>query len=250
MSGHQLSKSGNHYVMWHVTCDMSPVECNTWDVEHSLKISGACCVLSNGLKDYLFWRLPYNHMLYPISLHFHFVEIFNPYPDWVTFYLVFSFGQHLLGWEGLLPFALWKLPSYNPLQNALIQNALFKKDIINKSLLSSSIGGHFKRAKLKCPFALEKMPFYIPWQNALIEKFPFKKGHFVKGYRRAIWELWLGIEWGSSGCCWVLTVRLLDFHIHTVRLFGSQTIILLECLNVRQSYANNLILSDCQFFSL
>ena len=39
-------------------------------------------------------------MLCPISFHFHFVEIFNPYPDWVTFYLVFSFGQHLLWWGG------------------------------------------------------------------------------------------------------------------------------------------------------
>ena len=45
-------------------------------------------------------------------------------------------------------------------------------------------------------------------------------------------------------------MRLLDFHSHTVRLFGSQTVILLECLNVRQSYYNNVILSDCQFFSL
>ena len=30
----------------------------------------------------------------------------NPYPDWVTYHLVFSFGQHLLWWEGLFPFAL------------------------------------------------------------------------------------------------------------------------------------------------
>ena len=59
-------------------------------------------------------------MLYPISFHFNFVEIFNPYPNLVTFYLVLLFGQHLLWWEGLLPFALGKMPPYNPLQNALI----------------------------------------------------------------------------------------------------------------------------------
>ena len=130
----------------------------------------------NGLKDNFVWRLPYNHMLYPISFHFHFFEIFNPYPDWVIFYLVFSFGQHLLWWEGLRPFALWKMLSYNPLQNALIQNSLFKKGIMNKSILSSSIG-HFKRANMKFPFSLSKMPFYIPWQNALIKNALLKIPH-------------------------------------------------------------------------
>ena len=120
-------------------------------------------------------------MLYPISFHFHFVEIFNPHPDWVTFYLVFSFGQHLLWWEGLFPFALWKMPSYNPWQNALIQNALFKKGIMNKSIFSSGIRGHFERANVKCPFALSKMPFYIPWQNALIKNALLKKGILNKG---------------------------------------------------------------------
>ena len=82
---------------------------------------------SNGLKGYFVWRSPYNHMLYPISFHFHFVEIFDSYPNWVTFYWVFSFGQHLLRWKGLLPFALWKMPSYNHLQNALIKMPFSKR---------------------------------------------------------------------------------------------------------------------------
>ena len=120
-------------------------------------------------------------MLYPISFHFHFVEIFNPHPDWVTFYLVFSFGQHLLWWEGLFPFALWTMPSFNPWQNALIQNSLFKKGIMNKSIFSSGIRGHFERANVKCTFALSKMPFYIPWQNALIKNALLKKGISNKG---------------------------------------------------------------------
>ena len=42
----------------------------------------------NIVSTFQVW-LPYNHMLYPISFHFHFVEIFNPYPDWVTFFWSF-----------------------------------------------------------------------------------------------------------------------------------------------------------------
>ena len=57
-----------------------------------------------------FILLPYSHTFNPISFHFHFVDIFNSYPDWIIFYLVFSFGQHLLWWEVLFPFALWKCP--------------------------------------------------------------------------------------------------------------------------------------------
>ena len=161
-----------------MSCDMSPVECDTWDVDGVSKFQ---VPTSNSLKDYFVWRLLCNHMLYPISFDFHFVEIFYPYPNWVIFCLVFSFGQHLLWWEGILPFALWKMPSYNPLQNALIQNALFKKGIINKSILSSSKEGHFKRANVKCPFALSKMPFYIYWQSALVKNTLFKKGILKKG---------------------------------------------------------------------
>ena len=46
----------------------------------------------------------------------------------------------------------------------------------------------------------------------------------------------------AGGLWCVLTVRLMDFLNHTVRLFGTQTVILLECLNVRESYCNNVIL--------
>ena len=95
--------------------------------------------------------------------------------------MVFSFGQHLLWWEGLFPFALWTMPSFNPGQNALIQNALFKKGILNKSIFLSGIRGHFERANVKYPFALLKMPFYIPWQNALIKNALLKKGILNKG---------------------------------------------------------------------
>ena len=57
------------------------------------------------------------------------------------------------------------------------------------------------------------------------------------------------VVWGPvvTGWCWLWDCWT---HSHTVRLFGSQTVILLECLNVRQSYCNNVILSDCKFFSL
>ena len=118
-------------------------------------------------------------MLYPIS--FYFVECFDPYHHWVTFFLVFSFGNHLLWWEGLIPFALWKMPFYNPWQNALIQNSLFKKGTMNRSNLSSGIGGHFERANVKCPFALSNMPFHIPWQDALIQNALLKEGILNKG---------------------------------------------------------------------
>ena len=47
---------------------------------------------------------------------------------------------------------------------------------MNKSTLSKSIGGNFKRENVKCPFALSKIPFYIPWPNALIQNAIFNKG--------------------------------------------------------------------------
>ena len=149
-----------------MSCDMQHVTCHPLNVTHGMLngVSKFQVPTFNSLKDYFVSRLLYNHMFYPISFDFHFVEIFNPYPNWVTFYLGFSFGQHLLWWEGLLPFALLKMPSYNPLQNAL-----FKKGIMNKSILSSSKEGHFKRANVKRPFALSKIPLYIYWQNALIK---------------------------------------------------------------------------------
>ena len=84
------------------------------------------------------------------------------------------------------------MPSYNPWQNAIIQNTLSKKGIIKKqNIVSSGIGGHFERAKVKCPFALSKMPFFIPWQNAFLKKGILNKGilsrdiegHFWKGKR-------------------------------------------------------------------
>ena len=167
---------------------MRQVECDTWHMAHmgcwtlfknfrSLALTVLRIVLSEGFL-YIVTLQPYviSHFI-----SFKFFWIFNPYPDWVTYYLVFSFGQHLLWWEGLFPFALWKMSSYNPWQNALIQNALFKKGIMNKSILSSGIGGHFERANVKCPFALSKMPFYIPWQNALIQNALLKKGILKKG---------------------------------------------------------------------
>ena len=134
----------------------------------------------NGFKDYFVWRLPYNHMLFPISFHFNFFLIFNPYPDWVTFYLVFSFGQHLLWWEGLLPIALWKMPSHNPLQNALIKNALFKRGIMNKSILSSSIGGQIGEQMWNALLLFQKCPSVFLDQMLLL-KCPFKKGILNKG---------------------------------------------------------------------
>ena len=118
-------------------------------------------------------------MLYPF--HLHIVVIFNPYPDWETFFFVFPFGQHLVWWEGLFPLALWKMPFYNALQNALFQNSLFKKGIMNKSILSNGIGVHFWRANVKCSLALKKIPSYIPWQNALIKNALWKKGFLNKG---------------------------------------------------------------------
>ena len=53
---------------------MSPVECDTWYVEHCLKFQ---VPTSDGLKDYFVGRLPYNHMLCPISFPFHFVEFLS-----------------------------------------------------------------------------------------------------------------------------------------------------------------------------
>ena len=131
--------------MWHVT---SGIWHMTYNTQGRSNIVTKCQVpSSNSLKYCLSEGFLYIDILQPyvisISFHFHFVEIFNPHPDWVTFYLVFSFGQHLLCWEGLFPFALWTMPSFNPWQNGLIQNALFKKGILNKSIFSSGIRGHF-----------------------------------------------------------------------------------------------------------
>ena len=127
-------------------------------------------------------------MFYPISFCFHFVDIFYPYPDWGTFYLVFSFGQHQLWWEGVFPFALWKMPTLNPLKNDPTQNALFKKAIMNKSIFSSGIGGHFERANVKFSFALSKMPFYIPWKNALIQNAPLKRTFWIRAFCQKIFK--------------------------------------------------------------
>ena len=90
--------------MWHVTCHQLNVTHGMLNIVSKFQVP-----VSNGLKEYFVWRLPYNHMLYPIS--FSFCWNFNPYPDWVTFYSVFSFGPHLLWWKGILPFGLWKMPS-------------------------------------------------------------------------------------------------------------------------------------------
>ena len=82
-----------------------------------------------------------------------------------------------------------KIPSYN----ALIQNTLFKKGIMNKSILSSVIGGHFERAKVKCPFLFQKCPSIfldkvLLFQIPFFLKGHFDQGNFVKGYRRAFLE--------------------------------------------------------------
>ena len=177
---------------WKLTRDIW----HTWDVNIVSKFQVPS---SNGLTDFFVWRFPlYSYLTTICCIPFHFIfilfDIFNPYPDWVTFEYVFSFGQHLLWWEGLFPFALWKMPSYNPWQNALIQNTLFKKGIINKSILSSGIGGHYERANGKCAFTLSKMPLCIPWETALIQNALLRKiilnegilsrdigGHFWKG---------------------------------------------------------------------
>ena len=93
-------KFGNIEIMWHVTCNMWHVECDTWHMTDM-----GCWTLSQNCRIVLFegflYIVTYNHMLYPISFHFHFGEFYNPYTDWVPFYLVFSFGQHLLWREGL-----------------------------------------------------------------------------------------------------------------------------------------------------
>ena len=116
--------------MWHVT---SGIWHMTYDTHGMLNIvTKFQFPSSNGLKDCFVWRFPlYSYLTTICYIQFHFIFIllkfFNPHPDWVIFYLVFSFGQHLLWWEGLFPFALWKMPSYNPWPNSLIRNALFQK---------------------------------------------------------------------------------------------------------------------------
>ena len=150
--------------MWHVTSWMWHMGCWTLSQNSScLPIMVKRIVLSEG----------FNHILYLISFHF---GIFFKILSWlgnILFGLLIWSAPALV--EGPFLFVLWKMPSYNPLQNALIQNAIFKKGFMNKRILSSGIGGHFESANVKCPFALPKMLFYIPWQNALIKNVLLKR---------------------------------------------------------------------------
>ena len=112
-------------------------------------------------------------MLYASSFNFHFVEIFNPYPDWVTFHLVFSFGQHLLFSEKCPPMTLDKI--------LLFKMPFSKRAIKLRAFLSSGIGWDFERANVKCHFARSKVPFYISWEIALFQNALLKKGILNKG---------------------------------------------------------------------
>ena len=131
-------------------------------------------VLSEGFL-YIVTLQPY---LISHFISFSFCLIFYPYPNWITFYLVFSFGQQLLWWEGLFPFALWKCPPIILDKMLLFKMPFFKEGILNRSILSSGIWGHFWERKCEMPFCSFKNALLYSLIKCYYLKCPFRKGHF------------------------------------------------------------------------